>query len=123
MLSHLGVWYKGVTAVLYHLYGLTLCCLFLFIVNTNTIRKLICCVWTLGCMIEADRVSLGGKTNSDESILEYNLCICGFFLALNRCITHEHLSNLPIDFEQKPIVKESLNEQDMMVKSIKITRS
>ncbi|CAF3419279.1 unnamed protein product [Rotaria sp. Silwood1] len=45
-------------------------------------------------MIEADRVSLG---------------------VLNRFITREHFSILPIDFEQKPITIESLNELDIIV--------
>ncbi|CAF4942723.1 unnamed protein product, partial [Rotaria sp. Silwood1] len=62
--------------------------------NKNNIRKLICCIWTLCCMIEADRVSLG---------------------VLNRFITREHFSILPIDFEQKPITIESLNELDIIV--------
>ncbi|CAF3205339.1 unnamed protein product, partial [Rotaria sp. Silwood2] len=62
--------------------------------NKNNTRKLICCIWTLCCMIEADRVSLG---------------------VLNRCITREHFSSLPIDFEQKPITIESLNELDAIV--------
>jgi hypothetical protein len=34
----------------------------IFLVNQNNSRKLICCIWTLCCMIEADRISLGGKT-------------------------------------------------------------
>ncbi|CAF2120518.1 unnamed protein product [Rotaria magnacalcarata] len=62
--------------------------------NKNPAQKLICCIWTLCCMIEADRVSLG---------------------VLNRCITREHFSVLPIDFEQKPLTIESLNERDIIV--------
>ncbi|CAF1132040.1 unnamed protein product [Rotaria sordida] len=62
--------------------------------NKNNTRKLICCIWTLCCMIESDRVSLG---------------------VLNRCITREHFSIAPIDFEQKPITIESLNERDVIV--------
>ncbi|CAF1003091.1 unnamed protein product [Adineta steineri] len=62
--------------------------------NNNNTRKLIHCVWILSCMIEADRVSLG---------------------SLSHCITREHFSIEPIDFEQKPIVIESLNERDLIV--------
>ncbi|CAF3293312.1 unnamed protein product [Rotaria sp. Silwood2] len=45
-------------------------------------------------MIEADRISLR---------------------VLNDCITREHFSTIPIDFEQKPIIIQSLNERDVIV--------
>lgn len=34
---------------------------YIFLVNKNPSRKLVFCLWTLSCMIESDRVSLGGK--------------------------------------------------------------
>jgi hypothetical protein len=34
---------------------------------------------------------------------------------LNHCVTREHFSLAPIDFEQKPILIESLNERDVIV--------
>ncbi len=36
-------------------------------------------------------------------------------LGLNDCITREHFSLTPIDFEQKPILIQSLNKQDVIV--------
>jgi hypothetical protein len=60
----------------------------------NPNRKLICCIWTLCCMIESDRISL--------SIISYN-------------VMREYFSCEPIDFEQKPIRIESLNERDVIV--------
>lgn len=35
---------------------------FFFLVNKNPSRKLISFLWTLSCMIESNRVSLGGNT-------------------------------------------------------------
>jgi hypothetical protein len=37
------------------------------------------------------------------------------FLGLNHCITREYFSLSPIDFEQKPILIDSLNERDVIV--------
>ncbi|CAF4373890.1 unnamed protein product, partial [Adineta steineri] len=62
--------------------------------NNNNVRKLICCIWTLCCMIESDRVSLA---------------------VINNNTLREHFSLTPIDFEQKPINVESLNERDIIV--------
>lgn len=31
--------------------------------SRNTIQKFISCIWTLSCMVESDRISLGSKTN------------------------------------------------------------
>ncbi|CAF3366585.1 unnamed protein product [Rotaria socialis] len=62
--------------------------------KTNFARKLICYIWTLCCMIESNRVSLGMIRCS---------AIC------------EHFSQASIDFEQKPIQSESLNELDVIV--------
>jgi len=38
-----------------------------------------------------------------------------FFLVINYNTTREHFSLAPIDFEQKPIQIESLNERDVIV--------
>lgn len=84
-----------------------------FLVNKNNTRKLICCIWTLCCMIEADRVSLGGKIKKFFSTLYLFIP-----LVLNHCITREHFSVEPIDFEQKPITIDSLNERDVIVNYI-----
>lgn len=62
--------------------------------NKNPSRKLVFCLWTLSCMIESDRVSLG---------------------VFDRCLTRDYYSSLPIDFEQQPITIESLTEQDIIV--------
>ncbi|CAF0995165.1 unnamed protein product [Adineta ricciae] len=62
--------------------------------NNDSTRKLICCIWTLSCMIESDRISLG---------------------VINANTLREHFSLAPIDFERKPITVESLNERDVMV--------
>ncbi len=45
----------------------------------------------------------------------FNILIYLFILALNYCITREHFSLTPIDFEQKPVTIESLNERDVIV--------
>ena len=36
-------------------------------------------------------------------------------LVLNNCIAREHFSTIPIDFEQKSILIQSLNERDLIV--------
>lgn len=86
---------------------------FALVVNNSSTRKLTWCIWTLCCMIEVDRVSLGGILNEfiRNNYIIFFLCL----LVLNRCINREHFSTLPIDFEQKPITIESLNEQDVIV--------
>ncbi|CAF4938812.1 unnamed protein product, partial [Rotaria sp. Silwood1] len=62
--------------------------------KNNLVRKLICYIWTLCCMIESNRISL--EIISSSTI-------------------REHFSLSPIDFEQKPIKFESLNERDVIV--------
>ncbi|CAF4338557.1 unnamed protein product [Rotaria sp. Silwood2] len=62
--------------------------------KNNLVRKLICYIWTLCCMIESNRISLGIISSST---------------------IREHFSLSPIDFEQKPIKIESLNERDIIV--------
>ncbi|CAF0905033.1 unnamed protein product [Adineta ricciae] len=62
--------------------------------NKDPTEKLVYCVWILCCMIEVDRLSLGVFSN---------------------CIIGEHFPVEPIDFEQKPITIESLNERDIIV--------
>ncbi|CAF3425057.1 unnamed protein product, partial [Rotaria sp. Silwood2] len=62
--------------------------------KNNLVRQLICYIWTLCCMIESNRISL--------EIISYNT-------------RREHFSLSPIDFEQKPINIESLNERDVIV--------
>ncbi|CAF3931051.1 unnamed protein product, partial [Rotaria sordida] len=62
--------------------------------KNNLVRKLICHIWTLCCMIESNRISLE---------------------IINSSTIREHFSLSPIDFEQKSIKIESLNERDIIV--------
>ncbi|UJR37177.1 hypothetical protein I4U23_029885 [Adineta vaga] len=62
--------------------------------NKDHIQKLNFCIWILCCMMEADRILLGVFIN---------------------CIIREHVSVEPIDFEQKPITMNSLNERDIII--------
>ena len=87
--------------------------IFKILVNNNNIRKLICCIWTLCCMIESDRVSLGSK-NKFISIFNFSV-VFFLFLVVSYSTIREHFSHEPIDFEEKPIQIESLNERDIIV--------
>ena len=64
--------------------------------TSQSVRKLICCIWTLCCTIEADRHS------SALSVLSSSVSL-------------DHFSQAPIDFEHKPIDIESLNQYDVIV--------
>lgn len=75
----------------------------------NPSRKLISCIWTLCCMMESDRISLGSENPSNAAIENI------FLLVISYSILREHFSSEPIDFEQKPVTMQSLNECDVMV--------
>jgi predicted CDP-diglyceride synthetase/phosphatidate cytidylyltransferase len=62
-------------------------------------------------MIESNRVSLGGN-NQIKSNSRFNL---NFFLVLSYNTIRDYFSLAPIDFADKPIKIESLNERDVIV--------
>ena len=63
-------------------------------------------------MIEAGCVSLGGR----RMRIQWMSQVASFHLVLNNHFIREHFSSTPIDFEQKPITMNSLNEKDLIVR-------